>query len=92
MNADFDETVGSVTFSAGQQFSTPFSVNIIDDKISEGSEQFNISYSIISSSVRSGANVRPLDTTATVVINDNDGKYRRSQHDITGPCDIPYSP
>ena len=54
--SDFDETVHLVTFSAGQQFSTPFSVNITDDKISEGSEQSNISYSIISSSVRSGVN------------------------------------
>ena len=35
---DFDETVGSVTFSAGQQFSTPFSVKITDDNISEGLE------------------------------------------------------
>ena len=72
---DFEETVGSVTFSAGQQFSTPFSVNITDDTLCEGPEQFTVSYSIISSSVRSGANVRQLDTTATVVINDNDGEF-----------------
>ena len=77
---DFEPTVGSVTFSAGQQFSTPFSVNITNDTLCEGPEQFNVSYSIISSSVRSGANVRQLDTTATVVINDNNGEYRPSQH------------
>ena len=71
---DFDETVGSVTFSAGQRFSTPFSVKITDDTLCEGPEQFTVSYSIISSSVRSGANVRQLDTTATVVIKDNDGE------------------
>ena len=69
-----------VTFSAGEQFSTPFPVNITDDTLCEGPEQFTVSYSIISSSVRSGANVRQLDTTATVVINDNNGEYRLSQH------------
>ena len=76
---DFDETVGSVTFSAGEQFSTPFSVKITDDTLCECPEQFTVSYSIISSSVRSGANVRQLDTTATVTILDNDGEYRLSQ-------------
>ena len=76
------ETVGSVTFSAGQQFSTPFSVNITDDTQCECPEQFTVNYSIISSSVRSGANVRQLDTTATVTILDNDGEYRLSQHYI----------
>ena len=79
-NVDCDETNGSVTFSAGQQFSTPFSVNITEDTLCECPEQFNVSYSIISLSVRSGANVRQLDTTATVVINASDGEYRPSQH------------
>ena len=73
--SDFEEKIDAVTFSAGEQFSTPFSVKITDDNISEGLEQFTLSYSIIPSSVRSGANVRQLDTTATVVINDNDGEY-----------------
>ena len=74
--------MGSVTFSAGEQYSTPFSVNITDDTLCEGPEQFTVSYSINSSSVRSGANVRQLDTTATVVINDDDGEYRLTQQYI----------
>ena len=35
--------MGSVTFSAGEQYSTPFSVNITDDTLCEGPETGSLS-------------------------------------------------
>ena len=64
----------TVMFSAGEQYSSPFTITINEDTVSEGPEEFTVRYSIVGSSVRPGATVRQLDTTGTVVINDNDSE------------------
>ena len=63
-----------MTFSAGDQFSTPFTVKITEDTIAECTQQFTITYSIISTSVKEGAMIELLGDNATVIISDNDGE------------------
>jgi hypothetical protein len=73
-DSDFGGKEETLTFLGGAQLSNPgpFTVTITDDTVSECTERFNISYSVISSSVTGGASVRQLDSKATVVIEDND--------------------
>ena len=75
-DSDFGGKEETLTFLGGAQLSNPgpFTVTITDDTVSECTERFNISYSVISSSVTGGASVRQLDSKATVVIEDNDGE------------------
>ena len=70
--ADFTDKMDIERFSAGKRYSSPFTVTINEDTVSEGPEEFTVRYSIVGSSVRDGATVNQLDTTATVVINDKD--------------------
>ena len=72
--SDFGGKQEVLNISAGEEISTPFIVTITDDTVSECTERFNISYSVVSSSVTGGASVRQLDSKATVVIEDNDGE------------------
>ena len=73
-DSDFEAKEESVTFSAGDQFSTPFTVRITDDTVAECTQQFTITYSIISTSVKGGAMIELLGDAATVTILDNDGE------------------
>ena len=60
----------NVAFVAGKQFSTPFTVSLADS-----SSEFTVRYSIIPSTVRSGATVSQLGTEVTVYANGNDSEY-----------------
>ena len=71
-DTDFVDKTDTVTFSAGEQYSSPFTITINEDSVSEGPEEFTVGYSIVGSSVRDGATVSQLDTTATVVIIDSE--------------------
>ena len=71
-DADFTDKMDTVRFSAGERYSSPLTITINEDTVSEGPEEFTVRYSIVGSSVREGATVSQLDTTATVVINDKD--------------------
>ena len=71
-DADFVDKTETVTFSAGEQYSSPFTITINEDTVSEDAEEFTVRYSIVDYSVRDGATVSQLDATATVVIFDSE--------------------
>ena len=68
-NSDFEDKRTTVTFTAGQHFSSPFTEKITDDSVAEGTEQFNIEYKLAPV-----VNARQMDKTAPVFIMDNDGE------------------
>ena len=73
-DSDFEGKEELVTFSAGDQFLAPFTVKITDDTVAECTQQFTITYSIISTSVKKGAMIELLGDNATIIISDNDGE------------------
>ena len=60
----------NVTFVAGEQLSTPFTVSLKDT-----TSEFTVRYSVIQSSVRSGATVTQLDTEVTVYVNGKQSEF-----------------
>ena len=68
---DYNSGPYTVTFSAGQ-IGIPFDVSIIDDKMLEGNEIFNLAIDALLLPNRVIV-ASPHETTVTIV--DNDGKY-----------------
>jgi hypothetical protein len=66
----------AVSFVPGQKLSTPFTLIIEDDMVSEGPEDITILYNIISSSVPQGYRVEQLPTSLETIVQiiDNDGE------------------
>ncbi len=63
---DYINTIGTISFAAGEGGSKSFSVAIVDDSYAEGDETFTVSLT-----GASGATVGP-QSTATVTIHDNE--------------------
>jgi hypothetical protein len=76
-NEDWITDMKAVSFVPGQKLSTPFTLIIEDDMVSEGPEDITILYNIISSSVPQGYRVEQLPTSLETIVQiiDNDVSF-----------------
>ena len=73
-SSDYHQKEQVVNFTAGDRFSSPFTVRLRQDNASEYNETFNVAFTIPPVSGRNGVTILPLDPSSTVTIVDDDCK------------------